>query len=82
MEIRQYCTWRRPDGTTSWRYRIKLENPTPWDVEIVEDGADFIWTLTGDEQLLAKNRERPYASRDDALSAAVRYVEDLETGIW
>lgn len=82
MEIRQYSTHSGPDGSVRWRYHIKLDNPTPWDVEIVEDGEEYVWTLTGDDQLLAKNRERAYASRDDALRAAVRYVEDLETGIW
>jgi len=55
------------------RYRITLDGKT-WDVEVVKVGVYYSPRLPG-RDVLAPDKPRLYASREFALSAAVRYIK-------
>ena len=82
VKIERYATRGDRAGKSISRYHVSIVNESPWDIEIVRAGHRYCWTLDRDVQLFEKNHGHLYATHQEALDAAVRYVQDLETGMW
>jgi len=83
VEVRcGYGTRRDRAGKFIWRYLVTVLNESPWDIAIFQEGDSYRWTLAEDVSPPARTIDRWFATQHEALVAAVRYAQDLETGMW
>lgn len=76
MHIRRHYTSEDPSGTATWRYWVTLYDGSLWDVEITGNHAEHWWTLNGDLRLRTQNRQTSLPTREQALEAAVKYLQE------
>lgn len=82
VKIDRYAMRERCAGRSISRYHVTVLNESPWDIEIIQEGDSYRWTLAADVSPPAKKPGSWFATLREALDAAVRYVQDLETGMW
>jgi hypothetical protein len=66
-----------PSGGATWRYRIITKDGMTWVVEIKREEGKYYWTRVQNMHLREENRAQPHASRDEALEAAMTWIQAL-----
>lgn len=69
----------RDEGTDDlkhWRYRVTIDARRAWAVEVGQMGAYYSPRIAG--QNVAGKKQRVYATREFASSAAMREIEKVE----
>jgi hypothetical protein len=77
MHIRRYYTNEDPSGDATWRYLVIVDDGT-LRVEITRRQERYYWALLQNMLTLEGRGAEPYSTREQALEAAVAWIQARE----